>query len=165
MNYTAQLIAARELSQSTLPSTATLYAPLSGAVLPLTEAPDALMALGLLGPGVCIQMRGHKLLAPCDGTLVKVSEGAKQWHFRSQHGLEILLYLHLDEPSICNKAKLKYLDGATLTRGEEIAYFDLRQFKSAPLAAIMITNLAPSTLTYYCQQQVAANEPLLFIGN
>ncbi|WP_462158203.1 PTS glucose transporter subunit IIA [Pseudoalteromonas sp. GB56] len=149
---------------SDLPKSQTIYSPVSGSVSPLDAAPIALMSLGLLGSGVCVQMRGHRLVAPCDGQLVDVCQGAKQWRFKASNGLHIMVHLYLEEHTITNKAKLSYINATRVKQGEEIAYFDLRQFNSTPTVAIIVTNSSASKRIYFCHKQVEANDPLLFVS-
>lgn len=149
---------------SEMPPSKTVFSPVNGAIRPLSDAPMAMMALGLLGSGVCVEMRGHRLVAPCDGLLVDVCQGAKQWRFKANNGLSILIHVGLEENTITNKAKLNYISPTRVQQGEEIAYFDLRQFKSTPMVAIIVSQTSPSQRVYYCHQQVDVNDSLLFVS-
>ncbi len=158
-----------QVSQFCLPAelppspTLTLCAPVSGQVHPLSCLPSALMAHGLLGAGVCIEMHSHKLVAPCDGQLLSVDMGAKQWRFKSNNGVHILVHLHSDEPTLTNKAKLSALNCTPVRKGMQLAYFDLRQFKLAPRVAMIVTHTRFSAEILFSHKQAHCAEPLLFI--
>ncbi|MFY8275131.1 PTS glucose transporter subunit IIA [Pseudoalteromonas sp. SSDWG2] len=159
MNTSAQFCIA-----SDVPLSEVIYAPASGAIHPLASCKAQLIALGLLGPGICIDMRSHKLLAPVDGYLIEVNCAMKQWRFKANNGSEILVHISHEQESICNKAKFTHINRTRVTKGEELAYFDLRQFQSMPMVAIIVANCPTSKNVLFSHQQVEAGDSLLFIS-
>ena len=50
----------------------TLFAPVSGVVVPLDDVPDPVFAERMVGDGVSIDPVSQELLAPCDATVIQV---------------------------------------------------------------------------------------------
>ncbi len=139
-----------------------LFSPLSGHVLALSEHPDPFFAGGTLGCGIAVEMHGHKLVAPFDGWLESVKAGGSEFVLKSDSGIRLLIAINLplDEMPLTG-TRLNYLNKTRITRGEQLAYFDLRRFKENRVAAIIVLNHKKLGAIYFSQQQVSAGSDTL----
>ena len=103
----------------------TLYAPLEGFVLPLTEVPDPVFSEGLAGDGLAIDPTGEVLHAPCDGAVVLLPAGRHALSLRAQ-GAEILLHVGIDTVGLAGRGfELLVEDGAAVVAGQPLLRFNL----------------------------------------
>ena len=52
----------------------TVYAPLTGEVIPIEQIGDSVFSDGILGPGIGMELAEDKVSAPLDGTITQVSD-------------------------------------------------------------------------------------------
>ncbi len=88
-------------SQTSQPGTPTLHArtilsPVSGAVIPLENVPDATFASGLLGKGCGIIPLEGKVYAPFDGEVVSLFETRHAIGLLGEQGAEVLIHVGID---------------------------------------------------------------------
>ncbi|SHF14655.1 PTS system IIA component, Glc family [Seinonella peptonophila] len=74
----------------------TLFAPLSGQIVPLDQVPDAAFAEKMLGDGVAIQPAEGEVVAPIEGEVVTIPPTKHAIGIRSPQGVEILIHIGLD---------------------------------------------------------------------
>lgn len=71
----------------------TIYSPLKGTVIPLSEVNDPVFAEGVMGPGVGIDPEEGKLYAPADGEIVSVFPTGHAVGMKTADGMEVLLHI------------------------------------------------------------------------
>jgi phosphocarrier protein FPr len=74
----------------------TLFAPLSGVVVPLQLVPDAVFAERLAGDGVSIDPTSTTLLAPCDGVVTQLHRAGHAITLRASSEIEVMIHIGLD---------------------------------------------------------------------
>ena len=70
----------------------TMYAPVKGRVIPLSEVEDPAFAGGMLGQGVGVEPEEDNLYAPADGELTVVFPTGHAVGMKTADGMEILLH-------------------------------------------------------------------------
>lgn len=65
----------------------TIYAPLSGRVIPLEEIPDQTFASGIMGKGIGIEPDSDTVFAPFDGTVIMVTDTKHAIGIKSNDGI------------------------------------------------------------------------------
>ncbi|MEJ6476082.1 PTS glucose transporter subunit IIA [Pseudoalteromonas piscicida] len=155
----------RPISQIANPI-AHIPSPFSGKVLPLSAHPNAAIASGVLGMGVCVQMRVPLLLSPCNGQLIQIRRNSCEYLMRANNGLKMLLSLDISSEF----AKPEYLKansfGKTVVKlGEPLCFFDIPLSEAKTMAAIVLLNAQKLGACYYPLKQVtAAKEPIITIA-
>ncbi|MBU1436805.1 MAG: PTS glucose transporter subunit IIA [Gammaproteobacteria bacterium] len=105
--------------------------PLSGLVLPIEQANEALIAAGLVGEGVLIQLQGNRLLAPFDGSCQRLDQAGQHIMLRQQNGLR--LDIHFPEQCLTHHGKgfdWQIAENAKITKGQCLLQFDLALFSN-----------------------------------
>lgn len=71
-------------------------APLSGAVVPLSEINDLTFSQGILGQGCAIRPNAQQVIAPVDGTISLMFETGHAISIETVDGTELLIHVGLD---------------------------------------------------------------------
>ena len=105
--------------------TKTLYAPVAGKVVPLTEVNDPTFAKGLLGRGVAIRPTGWSVVAPADGRVEAIFPTGHAVALRTDDGLTVLIHLGLDTVKLEGRHfKVYASEGDQVRRGDVLIGFD-----------------------------------------
>ncbi len=118
----------------------TLYAPLSGPVLPIEAAADPVFAQRLLGDGVAIEPVSDILLAPCDGTVIQLHRSGHAVTIAAASGAEVLLHIGIDTVSLGGRGFRPHVaQGARVRAGDRLISFDAdRVARAAPSLQTMV---------------------------
>ena len=79
-----------KMSKSVLTS---VYAPMTGRVIPLSEVPDPVFSDKILGDGIAIIPSDGNIYSPVTGTLVTIAESRHAFGFQTAEGTELLLHV------------------------------------------------------------------------
>lgn len=124
----------------------TVYAPLSGTVIPLSEVKDEAFSSGTLGQGAAVIPAEGKLYAPADGVIAAFFPTGHAVGIQTADGVEILIHVGMDTVSLNGKGFDKKVNqGDTVKKGDLILEFDLQVIEEAGLSAVtpvIITNPA-----------------------
>ncbi|CDE34217.1 pTS system glucose subfamily IIA component [Ruminococcus sp. CAG:403] len=116
-------------------SSITLYAPVSGKVIPLSEVKDEVFSKETLGKGIAIEPSDGKLFAPCDGVIESVFDTFHAISMVSQNGCEILLHVGIDTVQLKGSHFHAHVqDGQTVKKGELLLSFDQKAIQKAGYA-------------------------------
>lgn len=74
----------------------TIYSPLKGTVIPLSQVSDPVFAEEVMGPGVGIDPEEGKLYAPVDGEIISVFPTGHAIGMKTEDGMEVLLHIGID---------------------------------------------------------------------
>lgn len=134
----------------------TIYSPLKGSVIPLSEVSDPVFAEEVMGPGVGINPEEGKLYAPADGEIASVFPTGHAIGMTTGDGMEILLHIGIDTVQLEGDgfhALVK--QGDHVKAGELLVEFDCAKIKEkgyqtttmvlVPNAAILGTMSQPHT--------------------
>lgn len=110
----------------------TLFAHLTGDVLPLEEVEDEAFSSKVLGDGIAIEPKEGRLFAPCDGKVDMVFDTKHAVNLVSQAGCEILLHVGIDTVKLNGKFFEAHVsDGDTVKKGDLLISFEIDGIKNA----------------------------------
>ncbi len=108
----------------------TLYAHMSGKVIPVEDVEDEVFSTKTLGDGIAIEPDEGKLYSPCDGTVSMLFQTKHAINIESDNGAEILLHIGIDTVKLYGKyfeAHVK--DGDKVKKGDLLISFDKEGIK------------------------------------
>lgn len=124
-------------------SNMTVYAPMNGKVVDLSEVPDDTFAGGILGQGSAILPSEGKLYSPVDGKVSSIFETKHAICLETESGAEMLIHVGLETVSLGGKFfEAKVQPDQTVRRGDLLIEFDLNEIKKnyKTYTPILITN-------------------------
>ena len=109
-----------------------LYAHLTGTVIPLENVEDEAFSSKVLGEGTAIEPTEGKLYAPCDGRVDMVFDSKHAVNLVSVDGCEILLHIGIDTVKLGGKFFEAHVsDGQEVHRGDLLISFDVEGIRKA----------------------------------
>ena len=133
-----------------------ITSPFSGKVLQMDAHPEAFFRFGTLGPGIMVSLTSHKVLAPFNGTLLQVISGGCEFILKAKNGLKVLINLAVPDSQTLTHTHIAQLNGSKITKGQRLAYFDLRELDTPILASLIILNGHDLGTFHYSHPQVNA---------
>ena len=122
----------------------TVYAPVSGTVVPSEEIPDETFAAGVLGRGVGIQPADGTIVAPFDGEISSVTETHHAVGITSPDGMELLIHVGVDTVDMKGDGFQCFVQaGQKVKAGEKLISFDRDKIAAAghpDMVAVLLTN-------------------------
>lgn len=122
----------------------TLYAPVIGKIVPLSDVPDEAFSSGVLGDGIAIDPTSGELISPCSGTVEMISDTLHAVNLVSDNGCEILLHIGIDTVQLNGQFFTPHIsDGQPVKRGDRLVSFDLEGIRShgyKTLTIMVVTN-------------------------
>ncbi len=110
----------------------TLYAYLTGTVVPLEEVEDEAFSSKALGEGIAIEPAEGKLYAPCDGRVDMVFDTKHAVNLVSVDGCEILLHIGIDTVKLGGRFFEVYVtNGQEIHKGDLLISFDVDGIRKA----------------------------------
>ena len=130
---------------STLPTQPnTLYAPLTGQVIPLEQVPDETFSAGILGNGFAIQPTVPNVYAPFDGTVIQTMDSRHAIGIQSNDGMEVLIHVGIDTVDMNGTGfTLHCAEGDQVKRGQLLLTFDPKAIEKAghpTVTVVVVTN-------------------------
>jgi len=119
-----------------------VFAPLTGKVIPIEDVPDQVFSQKVLGEGIAIEPTDNVLLAPCDATVSMVSDGT--YHacgLTLPNGMEILLHIGLDTVDMNGNGFQSFISlGQNVSKGDKLIQFDPAKIRAAghPTVTMMV---------------------------
>ncbi|MCB6608026.1 sucrose-specific PTS transporter subunit IIBC [[Clostridium] symbiosum] len=103
-----------------------LYAPVKGAVLPVTGSDDPMFASKALGDGVAVNPADGTVYAPCDGTISLLFPTKHAVGITSDAGIDVLIHVGIDTVQMNGEGFEAFIEqGAKVKRGDRLLSFDL----------------------------------------
>ena len=122
----------------------TVYAPVSGTVIPSEEIPDETFAAGVLGRGVGIQPSEGVIAAPFDGEITTVAETKHAVGLSSPDGMEVLIHVGVDTVAMNGEGFTALVEeGRKVKAGETLLTFDREKIAAAghpDVVVLLVTN-------------------------
>lgn len=122
----------------------TLYAPLTGTVIPLEKVPDETFSAGILGQGLAIQPDDPTVYAPFDGTVIQTVDSKHAVGLRSADGMEVLIHVGIDTVEMNGQGfTLHCQEGEAVRRGQRLLTFDPKAIEAAghpTVTVVIVTN-------------------------
>lgn len=122
----------------------TVYAPVSGAVIPSEQIPDETFATGVLGKGVGIQPADGVIAAPFDGEISTVADTRHAVGITSPDGMEVLIHVGVDTVAMNGDGFTALVqEGQKVKAGETLLTFDQTKIAAAQhpdVVVVLVTN-------------------------
>ena len=120
-----------------------VYSPLKGEIIPLTEAPDKVFASEALGKGVAINPAEGKVVAPFNGTVAMLYDTKHAIGLVSDDGVEVLIHIGLDTVKLNGEHFTAHVaQGDKVACGQTLVTFDMDAITKAgyPLVTPVIVS-------------------------
>ena len=125
---------------------ASIYAPIAGKVIKLSDLQDEAFASGAMGEGIAIEPSEGKVYAPCDGEISALFPTGHALGITAKTGAEILIHIGMDTVTLNGQGFLaKAKSGEKVKKGQLLLEFDMEyiQSQNLPLTTpVVITNSA-----------------------
>ena len=122
----------------------TVYAPVSGNVIPYEKIPDDTFAAGILGRGVGIEPAEGTVAAPFDGEISMVTDTKHAVGLLSPDGMELLIHVGVDTVAMNGDGFTCYVqEGQHVKAGEKLIAFDRKKIRQAghpDCVVVLVTN-------------------------
>lgn len=122
----------------------TVFSPLKGNVIPISEVKDETFASEMLGKGVGILPYADRVVAPFDGTVTTFFETKHAIGLTNQDGLEILIHVGIDTVNLKGEHFKAYTkEDAAVKRGDLLLEFDKKCIQEAgydTTTMVIVTN-------------------------
>ena len=122
----------------------TVYAPVSGTVIPSEQIPDETFATGVLGRGVGIQPSEGVVTAPFDGEISTVADTRHAVGISSPDGMEVLIHVGVDTVAMNGDGFAALVqEGQKVKAGETLLTFDRAKIAAAQhpdVVVVLVTN-------------------------
>lgn len=122
----------------------TVLAPVTGKVLPLSEAKDAAFSEGIMGKGVVIEPTIGEIVAPFDGTVMTLFPTKHAIGLISDNGTELLIHIGIDTVQLEGEGFEAFVEQNTkVKKGDKLVTFDIEAIEAAGYSTqipIIITN-------------------------
>lgn len=122
-----------------------VYSPLNGKVIPLSEIGDGVFSAGVLGQGCGIEPEGKEVYAPFDGEVILVADTKHAIGIRSADGIEVMVHVGLDTVALNGEGfEVLVKAGDRVTCGQLLMKFDKEEIakKYPTVTAVLVTNSA-----------------------
>jgi len=114
-----------------------VYAPMAGKAVPITEVPDPTFAEGMLGNGIAIEPAEGKVYAPCDATVDMMFTTGHAVSLVADFGAEILIHVGLETVGLEGKPFTVHVANSDkVKKGQLLIEVDLEAVKAAGMPTI-----------------------------
>lgn len=117
-------------------------APFAGTVVPVSEVPDPMFAGKMLGDGYAVIPHDDAdqlaVVAPADGTLVKVFKTGHAFSMKTAEGVEVLVHIGLETVELKGQGFTILQESGSVTAGTPLVEVDLAAVREAGLNPITI---------------------------
>ncbi|MDE5966473.1 MAG: glucose PTS transporter subunit IIA, partial [Lachnospiraceae bacterium] len=133
---------ANEILQNTDENT--IYAPLTGNVIPLEQIPDDTFASGVLGNGVGIEPQVGEVVAPFDGSIATITDTKHAIGLAGPNEMELLIHVGIDTVNMQGEGFELYVsEGDTVKAGQRLMTFSIDKIKEngySTTTAVLLNN-------------------------
>ncbi len=103
----------------------TVYSPLEGKVVALTDVPDATFAEGVLGLGAAIEPAVGEVIAPADGEVSSIFDTHHAVGLTLDNGMELIIHVGINTVSLNGEGFTAHVsEGDRVKRGQPLISFD-----------------------------------------
>lgn len=146
---------------------ATLVAPVSGDVVALEMVPDEAFASKAVGEGLAIKPTSRTVVAPANGTIVKIFNTNHAFCLETDKGIEVVVHMGLDTVTLEGKGFERLVEeGAQVTVGQPVLEMDLDFLNAharSMISPVVVSNIDDfSGITLLAGQRVIAGESRLY---
>ncbi len=117
----------------------TIYSPVSGEIINLSDVPDEVFASRVLGDGVGIYPSNGKVYAPFDGTVSMLFPTRHAAGLTSKEGLELMIHIGIDTVTMSGNGFVAHIKPEQeVAKGQLIMEFDIKKITHSGLSPIVI---------------------------
>ncbi len=145
----------------------TLVAPVTGDVVALDQVPDEAFASKAVGDGVAIRPTDKTVVAPADGTVVKIFNTNHAFCLETDKGAEIVVHMGIDTVALNGQGFKRLVEeGTEVKMGQPILEMDLEYLNAnarSMISPVVVSNTDDyAGLTAFATGQVVAGQTPLF---
>ncbi len=145
----------------------TLVSPITGETVALSEVPDEAFASGAVGDGIAIRPTDKIVVAPANGTLVKIFGTNHAFCLETEDGAEVVVHIGIDTVKLEGKGfKRLAEEGAEVKAGDPVLELDLDYLSlnaASIISPVVVSNIDDfSGLADVASGQVVAGQTKLF---
>jgi len=145
----------------------TLVAPVTGEVVALDQVPDEAFASKAVGDGLAIRPTDKTVVAPADGTLVKIFNTNHAFCLETDKGAEIVVHMGIDTVALNGQGFKRLVEeGAEVKAGQPILELDLEYLNAnarSMISPVVVSNSDDyAGLTALASGSVVAGQTKLF---
>lgn len=122
----------------------TLYAPIKGKTMPLSEVKDEVFSSGAMGDGIATDPEVGEVYAPCDGEISTFFPTGHAIGITAADGAEVLIHVGMDTVALNGEGfKPMAKEGDKVKKGQLLLKFDIKLIKSKGYSLVtpmIITN-------------------------
>lgn len=121
----------------------TVYSPIHGNVIPLSEVPDEAFGSGAMGQGVGIEPAEGRVYAPFDGTVEMIFDTKHAIGLTSSDGISLLIHVGLDTVELNGQYFTAHVSaGDSIKKGQLLLEFDLDKIaeKYKTVTPVLVVN-------------------------
>lgn len=122
----------------------TVYNPVKGKVVPLSEVPDPTFSQEILGKGAAIEPEDGLVCAPFSGTVATVFPTGHAVGLVSDDGIEVIIHIGLDTVKLNGKHfQIHVENGQKVKAGQKLVTFDKEAIQKegyAVITPVIVTN-------------------------
>ena len=117
-----------KLFKGTEDTSNTLFSPVDGKVVAISQVPDPTFADEILGKGLAIRPSSDVIFSPCDGTVDMMFDTGHAVNLISESGMEILIHVGLETVSLKGKHFKTFKNsGDHVSKGDKLIEFERDQ--------------------------------------
>jgi len=144
-----------------------LVAPVTGEVVALEQVPDEAFASKAVGDGVAIRPTEKTVVAPADGTVVKIFNTNHAFCLETDKGAEIVVHMGIDTVALNGQGFKRLVEeGAEVKAGQPILEMDLAYLNAnarSMISPVVVSNADDyAGLTALATGHVVAGQTTLF---
>ncbi|WP_392431883.1 N-acetylglucosamine-specific PTS transporter subunit IIBC [Yersinia sp. HM-2024] len=133
-----------------------LVSPITGDVVALEEVPDEAFASKAVGEGIAIRPTDKTVVAPANGTIVKIFNTDHAFCLETETGAEIVVHIGIDTVKLNGQGFARLVEeGATVVAGQPVLELDLAYLNAN--ARSMISPVVVSNIDDYAGISVLAS--------
>ena len=134
----------KEEKQAAVNSGVTIYAPLQGEAIPLSEVPDPAFSAEILGKGMAIKPKQGLVKSPIEGTVELMFETGHAVALKTADGVEVLIHVGMDTVQLKGRGfETLAKAGDKVKPGDDLIRFDMELIMKEgyqTVTPIVITN-------------------------
>jgi glucose-specific phosphotransferase system IIA component len=145
-----------------------IYSPISGHIIPLSEIKDEVFSQALMGPGCGIIPTDGQVLAPFDGQVKFVFPTKHAFGLMSSSGVELLIHIGIDTVNLGGEPfKVFIKSNQRIKKGQKLLDFDLQTLIGMnvdPTVILILTDASQLTLNQIVAQTIKSGDLLIEIS-
>ncbi|WP_124098257.1 PTS system trehalose-specific EIIBC component [Ruminococcus sp. Marseille-P6503] len=125
--------AAPESQKEPEEATNSVYAPVSGKVIPISEVPDDVFSQKILGDGIAVEPQGNVITAPCDAEVSVVMEDSNHaCGLKLSNDMEILIHVGINTVDMNGDGFTMFVSvGDHVKKGDKLIEFSPEKIRAA----------------------------------